>query len=162
MADEVRRSAMREKRRIYRTRGRRLPAMWEYGGGYTNTGDATIITDAQGRPKRPLYIRRAGHLACDDHALFVVRPGDCIVEASHHRRDFYITISRIEAIDEATDWAEVTIIATYDMGEWDRPEVVGQFAAAVEAAMDKAACYHCREPHYYVDPETRERGIARG
>lgn len=151
---------MRETVRIDRTHGQKLPALWEQGGGYSNTGYATVICDGRGQPKRPVYIRRRGPLACDDHALFVVQPGDHVVRASHHRGDFLIRIQRIEAMGEET--AELVTVATYEMGEWDRPEVVGQFAGAVEAAMDKAVCYHCREPHYYVDPETRERGIARG
>ena len=78
----------RETVRIDRTHGQKLPALWERGGGMTNTGGATIICGPQGRPKRPVYIRRAGHLACDDHALFVVRPGDHVIRASHHRGDF--------------------------------------------------------------------------
>lgn len=147
---------MRETVRIDRTHGQKLPALWERGGGYSNTGGATIITNGRGQPKRPVYIRRAGHLACDDHALFVVRPGDHVIRASHHRGDFWIRIQRIEAIGEEA--AELVTIATYDMGEWDRPEVAAQFEAAVEAAETKATCYHCREPHYYVDPETAAEG----
>ncbi len=29
-----------------------IPCLWESGGGYTNTGEAQIITDKQGYPKR--------------------------------------------------------------------------------------------------------------
>ncbi|WP_374712972.1 hypothetical protein [Symbiobacterium terraclitae] len=141
---------------ITRTHGAQLPALWEHGGGYSNTGGATIIANGRGQPKRPVYIRRAGQLACAEHALFVVRPGDHIVEAAHHREDFSVRIQRIESIHGEA--AEVVTIAHFDMGEWDRPEVAAQFEAAVEAARAKATCYHCREPHYYVDPEAIAEG----
>jgi len=75
-----------------------LPAAWEEGGGYTNTGRARIIAHADGSPKKPVYIRRSGDLACREHALFVVREGDLVIEAHHHRRDFEIAVYRIAKI----------------------------------------------------------------
>jgi hypothetical protein len=52
------------------------PALWERGGGYTNTGVATIIAGKGGQPKRAIYIRQRGPLANDDHALIPVEVGD--------------------------------------------------------------------------------------
>src|SRR5690554_4804549 len=52
------------------------PATWECGGGYTNTGEAIIIASQSGGPKKPIYIRRRGHLANDNHALFILELGD--------------------------------------------------------------------------------------
>lgn len=134
-------------KKIERTK-KGLPAMWESGGGATNTGNATIIANGDGTPKRPVYIRRRGPLACAHHALFVVHEGDMVIEAEHHRRDFEIRIWHIDQIQE--EEAQLSLIYEYSRGEWDMdPEE--NFMAAVEAAMEKATCYHCREPHYVRD-----------
>ena len=75
------------------------PALWECGGGYTNTGEATIIASSSGDPKKPVYIRRAGQLANKEHALFIIKPGDIIIRANHHREDFNIEILQVEKIE---------------------------------------------------------------
>ena len=122
--------------------------MWESGGGYTNTGNAVIIANADGSKKRPVYIRRRGPLACDNHALFVVKPGDIVVEASHHRRDFEIRVWCIDQILE--EEARLNLLHEFSLGEWDT-ELPEDLQAAVEAAMNKATCYHCREPHFAIE-----------
>lgn len=83
-----------EKIPVERTK-KGYPALWECGGGYTNTGKATIIASAEGKKKKPVYIRRRGHLACAEHALFVIEKGDYVIEANHHREDFEISIYKI-------------------------------------------------------------------
>lgn len=194
---------------------RGIPAIWEEGGGRSNTGHATIVAGPGGLKKRPVYIKRAGHLACGRHALFTVKPGDLLIRASHHRLDFEVEIYRIKAIEEEPcgylaarltyggfgggaekiiapppkkcpscggEWWEVvgldengeripmkngkyyrckkTIpilqlqqIAEFSRGEWNEPrQNIFEFTAvhaAIEAAKEKATCYHCREPHYY-------------
>lgn len=77
---------------------RGLPALWESGGGASNTGSAQIICSRDGSPKKPLYIRGAGHLACAEHALFVVCMNDLIIHANHHRGDFTITVASLGRI----------------------------------------------------------------
>jgi len=124
-----------------------LPALWEYGGGKTNTGYARIIANGDGSPKKPIYIRRRGPLANEDHALFIIAPGDIIVQASHHREDFAIQILRIAGIRQEENIAIVEQIRMYDMGEWD-VEPPEYLLPAIEAAKEKAVCYHCRSPHY--------------
>jgi hypothetical protein len=66
---------------IVRSR-RGLPCLWEEGGGFTNTGRATIIADSRGRRKRPIYIRGSGKLSCEQHALIPIEVGDIVVKAS--------------------------------------------------------------------------------
>jgi len=127
-----------------------LPALWEYGGGKTNTGYARIIANGDGSPKKPVYIRRRGPLANEDHALFIISPGDLVIQASHHREDFAIQILRIAGIRQDSEDGDIAIleqIYLYDMGEWDvdPPEYL---LPAIEAAREKATCYHCRKPHY--------------
>jgi len=89
-------------------------------------------------------VRRFGSLANEEHALIPIELGDLVVEAIHHREDFTIKISQITSIH---DEAELSALHVFDMGEWDT-EPPPQFASLIEAAQDKATCYHCREPHY--------------
>ena len=140
---------MFEKIKLEKTQ-KGFPAYWERGGGFRNTGNATIIADREGQPKKAVYIRRRGHLANENHALFILGIGDHIVFADHHREDFTIVVYQV--IDFKTD-SEDNIYATavkkrfFDRGEWDE-ELPAHLEAAVEAAMEKATCYHCREPHF--------------
>ena len=125
--------------------------MWECGVGYSNTGESRIIAGKNGEAKQHIYIRRRGQLACCRHALIPVDVGDFIITTNHHRGDFETRIYRVEEIQAET--AICSIIGEYSRGEWafstePRPEVADHLPAAVDAAWEKATCYHCREPHY--------------
>lgn len=192
------------------------PAFWESGGGYTNTGEATIIANKDGQPKEAIYVRRRGHLANAQHALIVLEVGDYIIEANHHREDFEIQIFKIldfevkngsyittgktldrMTIDQFTEkygelekfskmkgfyetyqidekivastripneiellelkeesyekaYAVVKQVNCFSMGEWDK-KLPENLKPAVQAAMEKATCYHCREPHFAIE-----------
>lgn len=134
--------------RIKRTK-KGYPAFWEAGGGYTNTGEATIIANINGQPKKAIYIRGRGHLANDNHALVILEVGDYIIEANHHRRDFEIQIFKVTGFEDKEEdtYAIVELEHEFSMGEWDK-EPPAYLEAAVQAAMEKATCYHCREPHF--------------
>ncbi|WP_044894812.1 hypothetical protein [Bacillus alveayuensis] len=121
------------------------PALWESGGGMTNTGFSQIICNADGSPKKPVYVKRRGHLSCGEHALFIVSVGDIIIQADHHRRDFEIFVMKICSIGDET--AQAQIIHHFSMGEWNE-EPPTNLKTAIEAAKEKATCYHCRSPHY--------------
>ena len=140
-----------------------LPALWESGGGYSNTGKATLIAGPNGEKKVPLYIRQRGPLACAHHALFVVREGDIVIESSHHRGDFSHQVYRIVTI--RGDEAEIELIAEYSDGQWDAgplgQKLEADFARmatggpptmelsiAVDTAEAKASDYHCRSAYY--------------
>lgn len=125
------------------------PAYWEAGGGHTNTGYATIISDIDGQPKKAVYIRTRGSLACEHHALVILEIGDYIIEADHHRRDFTIKIFRILSFEKEKDeiYALAKQVNCFSMGEWDI-ELPAHLKDAVQAVMEKATCYHCREPHF--------------
>ena len=204
------------------------PAYWEAGGGYTNTGEATIIANKDGQPKKAVYVRNRGQLANSHHALVILEVGDYIIEANHHRGDFNIYIYKIldfkteknyqkkdyfilkEKISEkkfeetygvtyaeyikgksceingltkyyelpsgdycrkdswdyireieiyekkqkqkeiTEDVAIVEQVYEFSWGEWDK-ELLASLEPAVQAAMEKATCYHCREPHFILD-----------
>lgn len=144
-----------------------IPCIWEKGGGYTNTGDATIVSGKDGLPKKPIYIRRRGQLANSDHALIPLEVGDFVILADHHRKDFYIEVLEVAEFEE--DSAIVKPFAIFENGEWDNENISKVFHAwetgnlesitdiddnicnlcqAISAAQTKSTCYHCREPHY--------------
>ena len=126
-----------------------FPALWEAGGGYTNTGEATIIANKDGQPKKAIYVRRRGHLASGAHALIPIEVGDYIVKADHHREDFEIEIYKIVdfEIKEEDTYAIVELVHEFSREEWDK-EPPAYLEQAVHTAMHKATCYHCREPHF--------------
>ena len=104
------------KIRIEKTK-KGYPALWEAGGGSTNTGEATIIAGKNGEAKQPIYIRRRGQLANCRHALIPVDVGDYTISAKHHRRDFEISVYRITEISK--EEASIEKLREYSMGEWD-------------------------------------------
>lgn len=203
------------------------PALWERGGGFTNTGEATIIASPSGAPKKPVYICRRGHLANREHALIVLEVGDYIISANHHREDFNIYIykirqfktekfieekdyfifkeeiteeefkerykatyadyikgrsseisgltryyelptgeycrkgwdclkeieiyeKKVEKKEATEDLAIVEKMYEFSWGEWDK-EPPAYLEAAIQAAKEKATCYHCREPHFIIE-----------
>lgn len=137
--------------RIEKTK-RGFPALWECGGGYTNTGEATIIASPSGGPKKAIYIRSRGPLANERHALIPIEVGDYIIFANHHREDFVIEIFRIAdfEIKEEDTYAIVELAHEFSRGEWD-VELPAHLEQAVHTAMHKATCYHCREPHFAIE-----------
>ena len=119
---------------------RGLPALWESGGGMSNSGSSTVIGGKYGEKLKPLYVRRSGSLSNSNHALFVVRKGSIVVMCSHHRGDFSITVSQVS---DLTGDGVAEVLFHYSQGEWDKdlPEYLEDI---VEAAKAKAQSYHCR------------------
>ena len=151
---------MIKKIKIDRTFKKGYPAAWEVGGGYTNTGEASIICDRNGQPKEAIYIRRRGHLANDRHALILVNRGDYIVKAWQHRGDFLVKIYQVidfereaekysDGVEAVNMYSFIREKYRFDRGEWS-PDLPEFLEAAVEAAKDKALCYHCRCVHYAI------------
>lgn len=125
---------------------RGIPCLWERGGGYSNTGEAQLICDKNGWQKKAIYIKKSGSLACVEHALIPVRENDVVVRASHHRGDFSIEVFQIKSIQE--EEANLELINSFSRGEWDDSQDYWHEAPVVEAAMNKATCYHCREAFF--------------
>jgi hypothetical protein len=76
---------------------RGLHAAWEVGGGHTNTGSAQLIANADGSPKKPIYIPKRGP-KCGGHALFVLEVNDIIISTYHHRKNFEHYVYRVKRI----------------------------------------------------------------
>ena len=136
-----------KKIKIERTK-KGYPALWECGGGFTNTGEATIIASPSGGPKRAIYIRNRGQLANAHHALIPIEVGDYIIFANHHREDFEIELYKV--VDFEEDVAIVKLEHEFSRGEWGK-EPPAYLEQAVHTAMFKATCYHCREPHFIAE-----------
>ena len=129
------------------------PALWEAGGRFSNTGHARIIADKNGDAKKPIYIRTGGDLAGKEHALFIVEPGDIIVDLSRHHEDYDIEVKQIKTIKKEGDEliTEMIVLAHFDRGEWDNDDIAKKYKAAIESAKEKSEIYHCRSPIYYKE-----------
>lgn len=121
------------------------PALWECGGGATNTGNAVIICNSKGSKKRPTYVPNGGHLSKGNHALFVVKVGDVVIQADHDRYGESCQIDRIVAING--DEAILENITVFKDDEWSADLDV-RFNDAVHAAFEKMHDYHCRSVYY--------------
>ncbi|NLM21770.1 MAG: hypothetical protein GX207_08495 [Peptococcaceae bacterium] len=110
---------MKIKKIAIETTKKGYPAHWEQGGGYTNTGVATIIAGKNGEPKKPIYVRARGHLANGKHALIPLEIGDYIIEADHYRKNFYISVMKIVDIEEHNEKTLGNSIENLTVAEYD-------------------------------------------
>lgn len=130
-----------------------FPALWEQGGGATNTGEAQIIAGPHGERLKPIFVKTKGHRACGQHALFVVQPKYHVIIVWYWNKQDPPYSIRIYQIIKFEKFAENP----------DRPDDKKLLAVAkklenenemlkeaVEAAVAKARCYHCRRPHYAI------------
>lgn len=123
-----------------------LPALWERGGGMTNTGNARIICGCEGQRLKPVYIRNGGQLSNSNHALFIVKEDYFIIDAYHERGDFSIDCFKIIEIDPQEEILEVEVVCCFSEGEWDKDP--GFLLQAIDTAIAKALDYHCRKVYY--------------
>ncbi len=113
----------------------------ESGGAGTNTGAATIWCGPRGErlPLAPGSSR--GGYSCDVHATLLAPRGSLRIDVSWSRKaQFPFEIAVTREISSDVVWSGNHAAAA--------PEYL---RAAVEAAMDKAADYHCRRAYYYQD-----------
>lgn len=126
--------------------------LYEQGGGMSNTGHALVYCNSEGEALKPLYIIRRGHLALGKHAAFGLWEHQTMIEihASHHRRSFYLALNKVTATKQELVTEKLWGISEVDRDNWKEalPNMYTQYTRAIEAAIDKALCYHCREPHY--------------
>jgi hypothetical protein len=127
------------------------PALWEMGGGYTNTGEAQIVAGPQGEKLKPIFIKTKGHRANGQHALFVVQPGYYVVIVGYWNKQdppYNVTVYQIKQFIEFAenpDYPEDKKLLALSSRVVSPPDFL---QSAIEAAVGKARCYHCREPHY--------------
>jgi len=121
-------------------------ALWEWGGGFTNTGDATIICNSDGSKKKAIYIKRRGHLANESHALVTVNVNDYIIDLFRRRNNYTIRVYVIEGFVKSV--ALIQEVFRYQGNKWFPSEIPSFLEPAINAGKEKSKCYHCREPHF--------------
>jgi hypothetical protein len=139
---------------IVKTKGTGKPAMWESGGGFTNTGSVRIIAGPAGEKKRALFGGRGPACAC--HALVPISVDDVVIELYRHWDEFKIQIWRVKSLQDRGEHflASVELIYEFDKGEWVPQEPQESFKSAIKAAIDKSRDYHCRVA-YYCEPPSK-------
>lgn len=132
------------------------PAVWENGGGLSNTGHSLCVADSEGKRKTALFVRTGGHLACSNHALFILNKGDYLCKVWRQRSDYGIYVYRvldskpIEHHNYHDDkFLSIELCHEYSKGEWDvDPEEF--LHPLIQAAKDKTCDYHCRSMIYGI------------
>lgn len=114
---------------------------YECGGGKTNTGFAQIICTPEGKPMKPRYVHRSGHLANRSHAMFEC--SEAVLITSTKNGTISITYGKIF---RNTGKFETKVLWSGPK-EW-LPESFQKYERAVKVAYEKANCYHCRHVHY--------------
>jgi len=148
----------------YRPTARGFPTLWEFGGSSTNKGVAQIIGDERGRPTAPVYIKRHGELACGYHALFIAKVGMQIAALRRHKEKWICAIFVVVDIipqkaDSEYGILKLALVDAYT-GEASTPHwpIPDTHRRMVEAALEKARRYHCREPLYYYKEGKEQKG----
>lgn len=138
------------RKKLEETKSGKL-AMWEWGGGFTNTGDATIICNNDGSKKKAIYVRRKGHLANAKHALVTVKANDYIIDLFRCRNNYTIRVYVIEGFVKSQNGNDMCALLQevfrYQGNKWF-PCEPSFLEPAIEAGKEKSKCYHCREPHF--------------
>jgi hypothetical protein len=117
----------------------------ESGGGMTNRGYSTVVADDEGRPLKPYYVPKG--YSNSDHAYFS-HPGPLTV-VHGSKSEGHVEIVRLSV--KVEDGVATIVEERIWSGESDsRPELFDKYAAACDAAMGKAKCYHCRHVHFAV------------
>jgi len=117
------------------------------GGEKDDTGSGIIVCGLSGKALHPYLIRKRGHLACREHAFFTVP--SAVITITSYQRDGVSTIQEHRIVGEG----KTAYIQTKNIwiGEKRKlPQKLNRFSAAVDAALEKSDCYHCRHVHYAV------------
>lgn len=142
------------------------PTAWEEGGKrYSDTGKAIIIGDSKAMKKKPVFIKKHGHRACLNHALFFLNKGDIIVRGTLTYYDKYsmkieeewrdktevvIEICRVIDFDKENLKAHAEVLDKFEKGVWSGTAHEDRyFGIMAEVATRKAKYYHCQIPLYH-------------
>lgn len=117
-----------------------IPCLWECGGGYKKTGDATVIAGKHGEAKKAIYVRTHGDLSCNNHALIPVKVGDYVINVDHQHGNNTIKIFQITEINLDEKIAEAVSVE----------KIPTHLQDAVDACVDKSYDYHCRSSYYCI------------
>lgn len=127
--------------------------IWEEGGAFTNTGKATIICDKNGNKKTAVFVNHSPYYN-SQVAKFRLQDGDIIIQANRWRDNLHIAILRYGNIPNFGEYTE--LLSEYTEKGWTCPFYAEKYKEAVDAAVEKSHCYHCKGMHYGIEPETRD------
>lgn len=128
------------------THGKGLPAIWEEGGmTRSGNGEAVIIANHEGLPKRPVTIKDRYN---GRHALIPVDVGDHVIRVSRAKSDVNIFVGKIATIeDEEYAKAICDVLAVYNGANWEG-NLPKSLEAAVQAAKAKSQDVLCSKPFF--------------
>lgn len=115
-----------------------ITCIWESGGAFTNTGNATVVGDNFGYPKKAIFIKKHGDLACKEHALIPIKKGDIVLNIERSHDVYQLSWYRIAQVGR--DCAAIEPID----GCYLNDGCINMLNAAVK----KSNIYHCREAIY--------------
>ena len=118
-------------------------AIWEEGGGMTNTGHATIITGPNGEKLEPVYIKLRGNLSCGEHALFLLKQGMWVICVDRKHDQYETNIYHYEG----TELISLSYLTSIEIS------CPSFLEAVIKIAKEKTRHYHCREPYYFIKKE---------
>jgi len=122
-------------------------AIWESGGGMTNTGFAIIVCGESGEKLEPIYIKRKGNLSCSEHALFLLKDGVIVIHITRKKNHDALMLE-----DEIQNLYDVKIYE-YENGDFIEVERLPCYEEAIKAGKEKTKHYHCRTPYYFLNKE---------
>ena len=128
---------------------------YQSGGGLSNTGSATVTALADGsRPERIA----GGHYSNGTHAKYWINEG-FIIDCDYWNKDNYPWHGEIDWVEVSFDGFKMYKVGTFRATSRDdieiepeKPELfrnLDKLLPAVQTAMRKAVCYHCREEHVW-------------
>jgi hypothetical protein len=127
--------------------------LWESGGAWGDTGEARLVTNCFGRPKRPIYIKDPNlAFKCGEHALLPLWIDDFVIDLKRVINDCSIEIHRVIRLNEKQAMADLTLEASFKNGLWVVTKNGGfdmkKFDYAIKCGVEKVYCHECRESHF--------------
>lgn len=117
-----------------------LPTLAESGGGKKQIGHAYIIANHKGNRKKPIYVFK-NPVPNGQHALFVIKVDDLVIEVSHVQKVFTINVFRIKEIDIKRKEVTLSLIET-------SPSCNSLYIKPVTVGIRKSQSLNCQEVMY--------------
>jgi len=119
----------------------------ESGGSMTNTGAAMVNCDLTGIPLRGFKIQRSGPGKYSTGTLFI--SGSYIsVNVERHGDEIYVDVTK-STVKFPTNDVQTMWEYNGHIDDISFPKALEKYKTAVNAAVAKSRCYHCRCLHFY-------------
>lgn len=121
----------------------------ESGGSMTNTGAAIINCDNAGKPLKGFKIQKSASGKFSTGTLFCSGYYNS-VNAERHGNEIHVDVTK-STVRFPTNNIETIWQYNGHIDDMSFPEQIEKYANAINAAVAKSQCYHCRCLHYYVE-----------